>query len=144
MFLGEFEHTVDDRGRLAIPAHYRTDLASGMFVTRGFERCLIIWPEDEWRSLADRLGQLSVMHSEARQLQRFLFSGATDVMPDRLGRIVVPAFLRRYAEIDAAAVLVGVNTRVEVWSQPNWQRQRATNEENSASLAEHLFQMLQR
>jgi MraZ protein len=139
MFLGEFEHALDDRGRISIPARFRPELANGLVITRGLDRCLFVWPMDEWRPIAEKLSQLSLMDADARRIHRLLFSGATDTAPDRLGRILVPAFLREYAELRETVVVVGLLNRLEIWSQANWGAERAQAEANSAQLAEHLF-----
>ncbi len=139
MFLGEFEHALDDRGRIAIPARFRPELASGLVVTRGLDRCLFVWPMDRWRPIAESLSQLSLMDANARRIHRLLFSGATDTSPDRLGRILLPAFLRQYAELRDTVVVVGLLNRLEIWGRANWQVERSQAEAESAQLAEHLF-----
>ena len=139
MFLGEFEHALDDRGRIAIPAKWRPDLGEGVVVTRGIDRCLFLWPMEEWRAIAQKLSQLSLMQTDARRIHRLIFSGATDTAPDRLGRILLPGFLREYAELRDNVVLVGLLSRAEIWSGENWQAERTQAEEQSTQLAEHLF-----
>ncbi|MSQ23044.1 MAG: division/cell wall cluster transcriptional repressor MraZ [Chloroflexi bacterium] len=141
LFLGEFEHAVDERGRVAIPAKFRSGLAEGMVVTRGIEHCLILWPMDEWRQITDKLRQFPLMNADARRLLRLLLSGATDATADRLGRILIPAFLREYAALQDTAVLVGVLDRIEIWGQENWERERSSLEEQGPVLAEHLFSL---
>src|SRR4051812_38292631 len=106
MFLGEYEHTLDEKGRLAIPARFRSALSNDFFLSRGLDRCLVIWPPDGWRAMSERLNGLSPWRADARRLQRLFFSGAVDVAPDKLGRIVVPQYLREYAELDGEAVVV--------------------------------------
>src|SRR3954453_624473 len=106
MFLGECGHRLDDRGRIAVPAKWRPELGEGLVVTRGLDRCLFLWPMDEWRTIAAKLSQLSLMQADARRIHRLLFSGATDTAPDRLGRILLPSFLRDYAELRDSVVLV--------------------------------------
>jgi MraZ protein len=141
MFLGEFEHALDDKGRLAIPAKFRPPLADGLVMTRGLDRCLFVWPIADWRVIAEKLSQISLMHADARRLHRLLFAGATDATPDRLGRIVVPAFLREYADLSEAVVVVGLLNRLEIWSRAHWQTERALAEQQSSELAEHLFDL---
>ncbi len=141
MFLGEFEHTLDDRGRIAVPAKWRPALGEGLVVTRGIERCLFLWSMDDWSSIAEKLSRLSLMQTDARRIHRLLFSGATDAAPDRLGRVLLPGFLRDYAELRDSVVLVGLLNRVEIWSRDNWHAERSQAEEQSAQLAEHLFNL---
>ena len=136
MFLGEYTHTLDDKGRLAIPARFRAELADGLYLTRGLDRCLVIWPPDAWRAMAERLNALSPWRGDARRLQRLFFSGAVNAVPDKLGRIVVPEYLREYAGLTGEVVVVGVSDRVEVWSGEQWQAEQAVTD--GAELAEHL------
>ena len=141
MFLGEFEHSLDDKGRLAIPAKFRPELGQGLVLTRGLDRCLFAWPMAEWQTVADKLGRLSLMHAEARRLQRLLFAGAVDTQLDRLGRVLVPAFLRGYAGLQDAVVVAGVLNRIEIWDRGQWADERTAAEEQSAELAEHLSEL---
>lgn len=141
MFLGEFEHTLDDKGRLAIPARFRTELGPGLVLTRGLDRCLFAWPLAEWRGVAEKLGRLSLMHADARRLQRLLFAGAVDLQPDRLGRVLVPGFLRSYAGLQDAVVVAGVLNRIEIWDREQWAVERSAAEDQSAELAEHLSEL---
>jgi MraZ protein len=141
VFLGEFEHTLDDKGRLAIPARFRPELGQGLVLTRGLDRCLFAWPLAEWRTVAEKLGRLSLMHAEARRLQRLLFAGAVDTQLDRLGRVLVPTFLRSYAGLQDAVVVAGVLNRIEVWDREQWNVERTAAEEQSAELAEHLSEL---
>jgi len=138
VFLGEFEHALDDRGRIAVPAKFRGELHEGLVLTRGIERCLFAWPMDEWKSITDKLGQLSVMQADARRIYRFLFSSATDCSLDRLGRVLVPGFLREYAELRDSVMIVGLMNRIEIWSRGNWLLERDQAEQRSAEIAEHL------
>ena len=138
MFLGEYEHSLDDKGRLAIPARFRPELGQGLVLTRGLDHCLFVWPMAEWRSVADKLGSLSLMHADARRLQRLLFAGAVDTQLDRLGRVLVPAFLRSYAGLQDTAVVAGVLSRIEIWDRDQWAAERTAAEEQSSELAEHL------
>ncbi|HWP28737.1 MAG TPA: division/cell wall cluster transcriptional repressor MraZ [Chloroflexota bacterium] len=138
MFLGEFEHSLDEKGRLAIPARFRGELGQGLVITRGLDRCLFVWPMSEWRTVAEKLGRLSLMHAEARRLQRLLFAGAVDTQLDRLGRVLIPGFLRSYAGLRDAVIVAGVLTRIEIWDREQWLAERSAAEEQSAELAEHL------
>ena len=101
MFLGEFEHAIDDKGRLAIPAKFRPPLEQGLFLTRGVDRCLVIWDTESWRAMADRVRGLNPWQNDARRMQRHFFSGAVPAQPDRLGRVVIPHYLRAYANLEA-------------------------------------------
>src|SRR3954469_11219716 len=141
MFLGEFEHALDDRGRLAIAAKVRAEVADGLVVTRGLERCLFAWPMSGWQGIAEKLNQLSLMNADARRIHRLMFSGATDCSLDRLGRILIPGYLRDYAELRDTVVVVGLLNRMEIWARENWQAERAPAEQDGAQLAEHLMNL---
>jgi MraZ protein len=140
MFLGTFTPTVDDRGRLAIPTKYRPALADGLVITRGFDPCLTLWDLDEWRGFSERVGELSLLQTDGRRLQRHIFAGATDAVPDRLGRILIPAYLREYAslELGAEVFVAGARNRVEVWSRENWENESSTNGREGQRIAQQL------
>ncbi len=138
MFLGEFQHTVDDKGRLAIPAKFRPPLNDGLVVTRGLDKCLNVWTLDQWRDLSQKLSTLPMMQGDARRVVRHFFSGAVDSKLDKLGRVVLPQFLREYAGLGDEVVVLGVHTRIEIWATENWAAERMIAEEQSATIAEHL------
>jgi MraZ protein len=121
MFLGEYEHTVDDKGRMAIPAKFRAGLAEGLVVTRGFDQNLLLYPMAIWRELAARINALPMSQPATRNLRRLLFSGAADVELDKQGRILLPANLREYAGITADSVVTGMDSFIEIWSKDRWQ-----------------------
>ncbi len=139
MFLGEFEHSVDDRGRIAIPAKFRPSLTDGMVITKGLDQCLDLWPIEDWRSFTEELRQMPFMAPDARRMQRFFLAGAADATADRLGRILIPAPLRDYAQLVDQATVIGVGARIEIWSRTNWEQERSSGENQSSQLAEHLF-----
>ena len=138
LFLGEFEHTIDDKGRLAVPARFRAALQDGLFITRGLDRCLVILDAESWRAQAERVRSLNPWQADARRLQRHFLSGAVPAQPDKLGRIVIPQFLRDYAQLEADVIVVGLADRIEVWARGEWERERSEAERGSAELAEHL------
>ena len=135
MFLGEYEHSVDTKGRIAVPAKFRPQLETGLVVTRGFERCLQVYPGEAWQSLSERVSGLSLGHAEARQLRRLLFASAFDTELDRQGRILVPAALREYAGIDEVAIMAGMNTYFEIWAKDAWEATLAGIADESAAIA---------
>lgn len=138
LFLGEFQHTVDDKGRLAIPAKFRPPLSEGLVVTRGIEKCLYVWPMDQWQELAQRLAKLPMLREDARRVSRHFFSGAVDTNLDKLGRIVLPQFLREYAGLGDEVAVVGAFTRIEIWGRDSWNVERSLAEAQSSVIAEHL------
>ena len=138
VFLGEFEHSLDDKGRLAVPARFRPALDDGLYITRGLDPCLVIWDTDSWRAISDRVRTLNLWQGDARRMQRLFFSGASAAQLDKLGRFVIPHYLREYAQLESDAVVVGLGDRIEVWARSAWHAERAQAERNSAELAEHL------
>jgi MraZ protein len=120
MFLGEYEHSVDTKGRVAVPAKFRTQLEGGLVVTRGFERCLQVYPMERWAELSDRVSSLPIGSADSRRLRRLLFASAFDTELDKQGRILLPANLREHAGIGDIAVVAGMNTYFEIWSQADW------------------------
>ena len=136
--LGEFQHSLDDKGRLAIPAKYRVLFDEGAVVTRGFEPCLYLFPTSEWEAWAGKLAALSITQAEVRQVARHVFSGAATCELDKLGRINVPAYLRDYASLGAEAALAGVGTRFEIWERGNWTSNRTVIESSGQALADRL------
>lgn len=134
MFLGEFNHTIDDKGRLTIPARYRPALATGIVVTRGLDGCLALYDTAGWDALAEQVDALPVTDRRARDFRRFIFGSAAEATPDRQGRVLVPAYLRQYAGIDGEVTIVGMNTFIEIWNRETWQamRQDVENDEGNA------------
>lgn len=131
MFLGEYTHTIDDKGRLTIPAKFRGDLALGLVVTRGFDQNLMIFPFGEWQEMAERVLTRPLGDEEVRTFRRRIFSGAVDLTPDKQGRIVVPPYLREFAAIDGEVIVAGMYNYIEVWSSDYWQQVKETIENNS-------------
>lgn len=120
MFLGEFEHTIDDKGRLTIPARFRDELESGVVVTRGLDGCLWAFPRSGWEILAEKISKMPTTSAAARNFARFIFSSAVDSIPDRQGRVLIPQNLRNYAGIQSETVVIGVMNRVEIWNPAKW------------------------
>lgn len=138
MFLGEYRHNVDAKGRLAIPARFRSGLAEGLVITRGLDPCLHIYPKSQWLPLAERLSELPVSEPAVRALRRNFFTGAFSCDMDKQGRIVLPQALREYAGLDGDVVIAGLNTYIEVWAANRWQQELPRIESGVSSLAEQL------
>ncbi len=134
MFLGQFEHTIDEKGRLIIPARYRELLASGAYITRGFDRNLIVLTGPHFQRIYQNVNSMSMTDSAARDLRRLIFSNAVEVEFDKAGRILIPQFLRESAELTGASLLIGMGEYFEVWSAVNWQKQdsRLQDDETNA------------
>ena len=131
MFLGEFTHTIDNKGRLTIPAKFRGSLAAGLVVTRGFDQNLMLFTLDGWRELADKIAERPLSDEDVRASRRRVFSGAIDLEPDRQGRILLPPYLRDFAGIDGDVVIAGMYNYVELWSAETWETVRAAIDDSS-------------
>jgi len=123
MFLGEYLHAFDDKSRLTIPAKFRDELAKGCVVTRGFEKHLIIYTSEAFGDLIKRAQTMSPTDPESRALQRLIFSGASEAVPDKSGRILIPPFLRAYADLEGEVYVIGVGQYIELWSKAGWDGQ---------------------
>lgn len=137
MFSGEFEHTIDDKGRLTIPARFRDELAEGMFVSRGLDGCLFVYPPEGWKALTDKVSNLPLTQKDARYFSRLIYSGS-ECKLDKQGRILLPSSLRQHAGIENEVVIIGVNARLEIWSKGRWQEVTAQLENEGATFAEQL------
>lgn len=138
MFLGEYTHTLDDKGRLTIPAKFRSDFELGLFVTLGADRCLWVYSRDEWERFSQSLTNLPIGNDKARQAARMFFAHASDGIPDRQGRIILPDNLKTYAGLDGTATLIGAGNRVEIWQPERWEAQKSQQLENLAELTDAL------
>lgn len=123
MFMGEFTHSIDDKGRLTIPARFREDLAYGAVLTRGYDKDLLLYTAEAFKRITARAESLSPTDPEHRALLRLTFSGASEIVPDRQGRILVPPYLRDYAGLENECVIVGVGNSIEIWSRDGWAQQ---------------------
>lgn len=142
VFLGRFEHTLDTKGRIAIPAKFRADLGEGLVMTRGIDRCLAVYPMAAWQDLAARMNALSMADPNARLMRRMVFSEAMDATLDGQGRVLVPGDLRAYAGIEREAVVVGLHSSFEIWSPERWREVNATVEETGAEIAAQIADLL--
>jgi MraZ protein len=131
MFLGEFAHTIDSKGRLTIPAKFREELKDGLVVTRGFDQNLMLFTLEGWRELADRIAQRPLADEDVRAFRRRVFSGAIDLTPDKQGRVLLPPYLREFAAIDSDVIVAGMYNYIELWSAATWQNVRAAIDDSS-------------
>lgn len=141
MFMGEYHHTLDAKGRLIVPARFRDGLGETFVVTRGLDHCLFAYPMDEWKSVEEKLRALPLTKADARSFVRFFFSGAIECELDKQGRIMVPQNLREYAKIDKDVVAVGVSTRVELWSAERWTEYVEDASESFEEIAESIVDL---
>lgn len=120
MFVGEYNHTIDTKGRVIVPAKFRDDLGTNFMVTKGLDNCLFVFPMDEWNRFEEKLQNLPVANKNARKFSRFFLAGASAMEADKQGRILLPASLREFAGLEKDVVMVGVGSRAEIWSKENW------------------------
>ncbi|HEY8457916.1 MAG TPA: division/cell wall cluster transcriptional repressor MraZ [Actinopolymorphaceae bacterium] len=139
MFLGTHTPRLDDKGRLILPAKFRDELAEGLVVTRGQERCLYVWPMAEFARLTEQMRQAPVTNKSARDYLRMLFAGASDEVPDKQGRITIPPALRQYAGLERDCVVIGAMNRVEIWDAAAWERYSSEQEQKFADLSEEVL-----
>lgn len=138
MFMGEYHFTLDDKGRLTIPAKLRADLGSNFIVTRGLDNCLFVYPKNEWNNIIAKYKELPNT-KDARNFMRFFLSGATVSDFDKQGRINISAPLMAYANLSKDCVIIGVNDRIEIWDKSRWEEFINTNEDQLSDIADNLF-----
>jgi len=139
MFMGEFQHNIDTKGRIIVPSKFRDGLGERFVVTRGLDKCLFAYPMDEWKLLEEKLKKLPLTKKDARAFTRFFFSGAVECDVDKQGRINIPQTLRKYALLEKECVVIGVSNRIEFWSSDNWEDYVTDSEESFAEIAENLM-----
>ncbi len=139
MFMGEYHHTLDEKGRIIIPSKFREELGESFILTRGLENCLFVYAKEEWNKIVEKLKKLPFTKRDARNFTRFFLSGATIVELDKQGRINITSPLVNYANLEKECVIVGVNDRIEIWSKDKWEDFFQENSENLSDIAENLF-----
>ena len=139
MFMGEYRHTIDDKGRIIIPSKFRTELGDSFVVTRGLENCLFVYSLVEWNKIVDKLKTLPFTKKDARNFTRFFLSGATITELDKQGRANILAPLIDYASLEKDCIIIGVNDRLEIWSKEKWEEFINDNEDKLSDIAENLF-----
>jgi MraZ protein len=139
VFLGTHQPRLDDKGRVFLPAKFRDELAGGLVITKGQERCLYVFPAQEFAEMTQRMAAAPVTSKAGRDYMRVLFAGASDEVPDRQGRVMIPAGLRTYAGLDRDVVVIGANTRLEIWDRSTWETYLAEQEPSFADLSEEVL-----
>lgn len=139
MFMGEYHHTMDDKGRIIIPSKFRVELGDKFILTRGLENCLFAYPEVAWNQIVEKLNKLPFTKKDARNFSRFFLSGATVVEFDKQGRINISSPLATYANLSKECVVIGVGDRLEIWDREKWNQFFEENEDNMSDIAENLF-----
>lgn len=141
MFIGEYHHSLDEKGRIAFPTKFREQLAAGCVVTRGIDQCLSVYTMEEWKVLAGKVADLPLAQANSRAFSRLMLSGAMDAVPDKQGRVTVPDYLRQYAKLGKEIVVVGLMTRLEVWGKDAWEKYKRETEDSSTDIAEKLSEL---
>ncbi len=148
MFYGEYEHTIDRKGRIIIPSKFREvfkeHFVEKFYITRGLEKCLFVFAEEEWRLQEQRFKSMSFTKAQARQFNRLYFSGATDVTCDKQGRVLIPQYLKEYAGMKRDVVIVGVSNRIEIWAKDEWKKYYESASLEYEKTAEDLFDLEER
>jgi MraZ protein len=139
MFMGEFNHNIDTKGRMIVPSKFREGLGESFVVTRGLDKCLFAYPMEEWKVLEEKMKKLPLTKKDARAFTRFFFSGAVECEVDKQGRINIPQALRTYASLEKECVVIGVSDRIEIWANESWQTYVDESEESFAEIAENLM-----
>lgn len=138
MLIGEYKHTLDSKKRLSLPSRWRKELGKKLVVTRGLDNCLFVYPLREWQKITAKVGQLPLGQADTRSFNRFFLSGAVEVEIDKIGRILVPDFLKEFAKLSTAVVLAGIHDRVEIWDEKKWNDYKKRIENQADYLAEKL------
>ena len=138
MFMGEYNHTIDAKGRLIVPAKVREILGDNFIVTKGLDGCLFVYPNDEWTRFEEKLKSLPLTNKNARQFTRFFLAGAAACEVDKQGRILLPQVLREFASLEKDVVLVGVASRIEIWSRERWDESMNTYDGDMDEVAENM------
>ena len=141
MFIGEYHHSVDDKGRMAVPAKFRGKLQKGAVVTKGLDNCLVIYPKTEWEQLAQKLSSLPISQANTRAFSRLMLAGAMDIELDKQGRMIIPEYLRKYGNLEKKVVVAGLYNRLEIWDKDAWEAYRTDTEAESNQIAEQLGEL---
>ncbi len=141
MFIGEYYYNLDTKGRMAIPSKIRNQVGETLIITRGLDSCLFLYEKKDWEQLAEKIKNLPLSQSNSRAFARLMLAGAMEVTIDNQGRILIPDYLRNYADLKKKIVLVGVYDRVEIWDEDNWNTYKNKTERESSEIAEKLSQL---
>lgn len=141
MFIGEYHHSIDEKGRLAIPVKFRKDLARGGVVTRGLDYCLFVYTEKDWQEMAQKLAKLPIAKANSRAFARLMLAGAMEITIDKQGRIMVPEYLRTFGTLKKSVVVAGLYNRIELWDKKMWEKYRKGTENKSGDIAEALAEL---
>lgn len=138
VLIGEYEHSLDSKGRMILPAKIREDLGEKFIITKGLDGCLFGFSETEWNNFEEKLKQLPLTNKNARDFVRFFLSGAVEAETDKQGRFLIPANLREYADLDKEAVVTGVGTRIEIWKRDKWKKYNSDENISAEQIADNM------
>ncbi len=141
MFIGEYTVSMDAKGRVAVPAKFRSLLNTAAVITRGLDQSLFLYPRKEWEAIASKLSNLPLSKANSRAFSRLMLAGAWDVELDKQGRMMVPEYLRKFASLSKKVVIAGLYNRIEIWDEAAWQAYKASTERESTSIAEGLGEL---
>ncbi len=141
MFIGEYKHTIDPKGRVAVPNKFRGKLSEGVVVTRGLDNCLFLYSKAEWEKIAKKLSNLPISQKDARAFARLMLAGAMDLEIDKQGRVNLPKYLREYASLPGKAIIAGLYNRLEIWNPSVWKEYKTGTEKESGEIAEKLGEL---
>ena len=141
MILGEYTHSLDPKGRIAVPAKFRAHISGGAIITRGLDACLFMFDTKEWEKLVEKITSLPLAQANSRAFTRLMLAGASDVELDVQGRILIPDYLRKYAGLKKQAVVTGLHSRIEIWDHEKWEEYKARTEAESDEIAERLGEL---
>ncbi|MDP1688916.1 MAG: division/cell wall cluster transcriptional repressor MraZ [bacterium] len=141
MLLGEYKHNLDIKGRMAVPAKFREELSSGAIVTRGLDNCLFLFAPKSWEALVSKITALPLSQANSRAFSRLMLAGAVDVEIDKQGRILIPDYLRKYANLEKQVIVAGLVSRAEIWNDMRWEEYKKKTEGSSDEIAERLGEM---
>ena len=138
MFIGEYQHNLDTKGRITMPSKFREELGNTFYITKGMDGCLFVFPEDEWIEMDKKIKALRLSRKDARGIARLFYAGAIDVSLDKMGRVLLPGNLRQYASLEKEAIIIGVSSRVEIWDKDRWQSYNNDDDFNYDMLTESM------
>ena len=138
MFIGEYLHTIDEKKRISLPSKFKKELGSKVVVTRGLDNCLFLFPHKVWASISEETAKLGLMQHDTRGFTRFMFSGASEIDVDSMGRILIPDYLREFAGLKSMVVYAGVHNRIEIWNDKRWDTYKKKIESQAEEMAEKL------
>jgi len=140
MFIGEYNHSIDAKGRMAIPVKMRGRLSDGAVVTKGLDNCLFVYPKEEWLKLAEKLANLPISDTKARAFARNVLAGAMELEFDKQGRVLLPTYLRAYASLGNQVIVAGLYNRIEIWNEKSWKEYKSNTDSNTEEINAHLSQ----